>query len=113
MVCREVSRLVYRSRVEMVDDTGRVVIRSSVDVTEPANTAPSYFMEDARLIGPPVEVLIGDKIGAMHPLDGPDNAIVVNVFSVEGAALKSACSRVRICLLKLIRIIFAGISMIF
>lgn len=35
----------------MADQTGNVVIGLLLDVTEPANTAPSYSAKDARLGG--------------------------------------------------------------
>lgn len=57
--------------VELVDDSGKVVIRSSQDVTELANTTLRDDAEDIRLAGPPAEPLIEHKIGPVHPPGRP------------------------------------------
>lgn len=55
----------------LVDDSDRMVFRSSIDVTGPANTALSDGTKDARLIAPATELLIGYKIWPVDSMDGP------------------------------------------
>lgn len=63
---------VCRWLVELVDPSGRVVITSSHYVTMPAL---SDGAENAWLVGPQGELLIGDKTGPMYPIDGFEGAI--------------------------------------
>lgn len=62
----ERSSPVCRLRVELLDDSGRVIIRSSQVVTESTNTALSEGAQDARLDCPPAELLVGHNIGSVH-----------------------------------------------
>lgn len=63
---------VFRRSVELVNDSGRVVIRLSQDVTKPANTVLSDCAEDVQLAIPQVKLLIRHKVEPMHPLYGPE-----------------------------------------
>lgn len=63
---------VYRWRIQHVDDSGSMVIRSKKNVAEPGNTALSDGAGDARLVGLPAELLIRHKIQQVHILDSPD-----------------------------------------
>lgn len=61
---------VCRWQLELIDDSGTVVIRSSQDVTEPFNTAQSDSAEDDRLAGPSAVLLIGP----VQPIDSHESA---------------------------------------
>lgn len=64
---------ICRWLVELVDDSGSVVIRLLQDMTEPVNTILSNGVEDGWLAGPPAELFIGHKIEPMHALDSPES----------------------------------------
>lgn len=53
---------VYRWCIELVDDTGKVVIRSLHHMTEPANTTLNNGVGDTRLAGLPTELIIRHTI---------------------------------------------------
>lgn len=55
--------------VELVHDSGRVIIKLLQDMTEPTN-----LTVDALMNGPLAEILIGHKIEPLHLLGDPDSA---------------------------------------
>lgn len=61
------SSLVCRWWIELVDDSGRLVIRSLQDVTRSANVMLGDGVENAWPVGPPAELFVGQKIGPVHP----------------------------------------------
>lgn len=69
----------------MVDDAGRSAIRSSQDVTKPANTALSDGAEDVRLAGTLTRFLNGHIIGPVQSVDGP--GVGREVMSAGGEGL--------------------------
>lgn len=55
------SSVVFRWRLELVDDTSNVKIKCPLDVTKLANTAPSNGAEDSQMAGPPAGLLVAHK----------------------------------------------------
>lgn len=61
------------------EDFGKVVIRSMLDATEPANTALSDGVGDAQLASTLSELLIEHKIEPMHPFNGPEGEVFAEI----------------------------------
>lgn len=74
---------VYKWWVKLVDDSGKAVIRSLQDMTEPANTTLNDGMGDIRLAGLPTELVIRHKIGHQYIGELIDNNVFRNITSTK------------------------------
>lgn len=54
-------------------------------MTKPANTTLNDGAEDARLVGPPAELLVGNKIGPGHSINGPEGAEIETIAAGVGS----------------------------